>query len=151
MTWQPNSEQIRAALPKASLATLRLNGLIDDPVKPSSPTVECAPRMRQNRGPELNKLELAFCDYLRAWSAKDGSRVSPHALTFRIGNGVRYTPDFIVTFTDNTIAAYEVKGPHAWDDSIVKLKVAAAQFPWCAFWLASRDKPTTWRIERVMP
>ncbi len=129
----------------------RLNaGVLSGAGMPAKPPADAfKARMKQNRGAELNKTETAFLDYLRAIELKEW-KIEPHALTFKIGNGVRYTPDLIASFGDS-VRAYEVKGPHAWDDAIVKLKVAGAQFTWCAFWLASKDKRTGWRIERVMP
>lgn len=105
----------------------------------------------------MNKTEAAFDLYLRA--SFPAAQVRAQELTLLLANGVRYTPDFTVA-TDATNghettvsqwSAYEVKGRHAWDDSIVKLKVAAARWPLISFFLVSRAKPTGWRIERVYP
>ncbi len=113
-----------------------------------APQVEYKPRLKQNRGPELNKTETAFLLHLRAFECKEWD-ITPHALTFRLGNGVRYTPDIIANY-HGIVRAYEVKG-FMRDDAAVKLKCAAALFPWCSFWLASKDKREGWRIEKVMP
>lgn len=63
--------------------------------------------------------------------------VTEQAITFRLANGLRYTPDNVVFggFT-HRFSAYEVKGKRRkdsrWftDDSKVKIKVAARVFPW---------------------
>lgn len=113
--------------------------------KPEALSEAGKPRMRQDRGPKLNKTEAAFAAF---------KRLGPDAresLTFRIGNGVRYTPDFCVFLPSGAIVAYEVKGEHMWDDAAVKLKVAASLFPLVEFWLATPADRTkaTWKIERV--
>lgn len=108
-----------------------------------------ASRLRQARAPKLNKTETAFGDFLRV--SLPAAQIHPHGITLLIANGCRYTPDFFVEPESGDVRAYEVKGPHAWDDAIVKLKVAAAQYRRIAFWLVSRDKVRGWRQERVFP
>ncbi len=50
------------------------------------------------------------------------------AVTLKIADACRYTPDFLVQLPDGTIEAHEVKG--FWqDDARVKIKVAAEKFP----------------------
>lgn len=112
------------------------------------------PRIRQNRGPKLNKTEAAFYEYLRA--KYPTNEVEPHAITLVLANGCKYTPDIVVWVgdvdePDSTVSMYEVKGKHAWDDAIVKLKVAKRRFPGFGFWLVDRDdsQPGGWRIEYV--
>lgn len=57
------------------------------------------------------------------------------AMTFKLANDLRYTPDFIVQLADGTIEAHEVKAgkkdgkPLVEDDSLVKIKAAAEKFP----------------------
>jgi hypothetical protein len=138
-------------------ATRRLNpGVFGLAPSPAPVTTEPAnPRIRQNRGPKLNKTETAFYDHLRALYSADA--VEPHAMTLVLANGCKYTPDVVVWSRDveepGGVAMYEVKGRHAWDDAIVKLKVAATRFPCFEFFLVSRDdeRPGGWRIERVHP
>lgn len=137
-----------------SASTRRLNpglfGAVAGPSGPrATPEVE-KPRLRQNRGPKLNKTEAAFEAYLAA--AFPRRKVHSQAVTLLIANGCRYTPDFLVEqLSAEKPMAYEVKGPHAWDDALVKLKVAAAVHPWIEFYLVSRAKPSGWRCERVHP
>lgn len=107
------------------------------------------PRLRQARGPKLNKTEEAFFNRLRLQFPS--ARIKPHGVTLLLANGCRYTPDFHVEGEQGDwVRVYEVKGPHAWDDSIVKLKVAATSFLSLQFWLVSK-RMGTWREERVLP
>ncbi len=147
------SRDLQSILAGGSASFRRLNDLGGGPVPPRP---VAAPqggkkRLRQATGPTLNKTEQAALSYLeRAYPL---SSLTPHALTFRIANGCRYTPDLVREEHGSLRGIYEVKGPYSWDDSIVKLKVAAAQFPWAHFWLMSpKDKGRRdWRMERVLP
>lgn len=112
--------------------------------------------LRQDRG-GLNKTEAAFDAHLRA----NAMRPLREGLTLRLGNGVRYSPDFVV-ITDATnghavpvceIRCYEVKG-FMRDDAAVKVKVAASLFPLFAFYLVTKRTKKQgggWSIERVLP
>jgi hypothetical protein len=71
-------------------------------------------------------------------------------MTFKIGNGVRYTPDW-TAWLAGRLTAWETKGPHARDDSIVKLKVAAATWRNISFVLAWRDSGRSWRLQPILP
>jgi len=50
------------------------------------------------------------------------------AIKLRLTDKTFYTPDFLVMANDGTLEAHEVKG-HWEDDARVKIKVAAANFP----------------------
>lgn len=98
----------------------------------------------------LNKTEAAFVDYLRfKWP---GELVLAQSVTLKLANGVRYTPDFIVPQATSAklMLAYEVKG-FMRDDAAVKIKVAAANYPWIKFYLVKRDGRTGWQINEVLP
>ena len=78
---------------------------------------------------ERNKTEAAYESHLKllmlageiAWFKFEG-------LKFRLADNTFYTPDFIVMMTSGQIEVHEVKG--FWqDDAKVKIKVAAALFP----------------------
>ncbi len=50
------------------------------------------------------------------------------AMTFKLADDTRYTPDFMVIESDGTVVFHETKG--FWrDDAYVKIKVAAELFP----------------------
>jgi hypothetical protein len=117
-------------------------------------------RIRQSsKGP--NKTEAAFAAFLRAelTRLRPGSVVLEQAITLRIANGSRFTPDIvtvspagITSEQGSEVAAYEVKG-FARDDAIVKLKVAASLYPWIQFVLvtAGDRTRTIWNMEEVRP
>ncbi len=128
-----------------SEATRRLNPLLFGTTPQIQATVN-KKRIRQQTGDGLNKLERDFESHLLLTHARD--EVRPHGITLKLANGVRYTPDFFVCFPHP--CAYEVKGRHAWDDAIVKLKVAASNNRWLKFYLCSRVDGI-WRIDDVQP
>ena len=82
-------------------------------------------RLRQSSKPLMNKLETEFFNRLRAlhpcWI------IHTQAVTYRIANGLRFTPD-IMTFDGHQTTAWEVKGKWFTDDANAKLKMAASVF-----------------------
>lgn len=71
--------------------------------------------------------------------------------TLRLANGCTYTPDW-ACLLNGVLQFHEVKGEKAWDDAIVKLKVAAATFPCFEFYLQDKPYATAhWREQRVLP
>jgi hypothetical protein len=116
-------------------------------------------RIRQQTGPLLNKTEAAFYEYLKG--QRPGASVLPQSITLKIGNGVRYTPDFAVV-SDATnghrspvceFHFYEVKG-FMRDDAAVKLKVAASLYPLFGFHLVTKRPKKLgggWDIQNVLP
>lgn len=50
------------------------------------------------------------------------------AITLKLGEDARYTPDFVVMRHDGTIELHETKG-HWEEAALVRIKVAAALFP----------------------
>ncbi len=140
------------SLPTCNETTRRLNPQIFGTAERAQKIIQdtVAPRMKQNRGPKLNKTESAFQDHLRA--TFDGSQIEREGVTLLLANGVRYTADFADFNFEGRLTLWEVKGEHAWDDAIVKLKVAAARYPRITFYLASFKRKTgLWRIELVFP
>jgi len=105
-------------------------------------------RLRQSQKPLMNKLEQEWFDRLLAGGAV---KLRAQAVTFRLANGLRFTPD--LTYWDPTKdkpCADEVKGRHAWDDSIAKLKMAASLYPeWR--WRLVYKVEGQWRTETILP
>lgn len=107
-------------------------------------------RIRQNtKGP--NKLEREAMEMLKA--QKPWLIFRFHTLTVILANGVRYTPD-IVAFNKNphisTMSCVEVKGKQMWDDAVVKVKVAAHEWPhikWGLMWKENGQ----WQTQEVLP
>jgi hypothetical protein len=105
-------------------------------------------RIRQRTKTTLTKTEAAALEYVRLmwpeWS------FMPHALRLELANGCLYTPDLVGRHLTDPIRVFEVKGKHAWDDSIVKLKVAARDWAAIHFWIIWREG-AHWRTQRVEP
>lgn len=97
----------------------------------------------------MNATETAYAQVLEArkhsgeiqWYAFEG-------MTFKLADQTRYTPDFAVLLENGEMEMHEVKG--RWmDDAKVKIKVAAAQFPFrflAVFALHKKDGGG-WRTE----
>lgn len=106
------------------------------------------PTLRQQSGDALNGLERAFLAHL---AVRKLGEVLTQAITLKIANGCRYTPDFVEVRHGFALRAYEVKG-FMREDAAIKIKVAAALFTWIEFYLVTRPKSAgEWRIERVYP
>lgn len=78
----------------------------------------------------MNKTEAAFARRL------DGEKLAGdvvaywfEAVTLRLADRSRYTPDFLVLRADRRLVMCEVKGPHVREDAVVKWKQAAELFP----------------------
>lgn len=114
------------------------------PVKPKA-------RLRQNSKPLLNSNEQAFLAHLEAIEAP-GAFTHAQAITLRLANGVRYTPDF-VTFepmTSGLLRFWEVKGLRKiFDGAGEKLKIAAAHYPEFIFTIVWRDQRGEWQQQRI--
>lgn len=78
-------------------------------------------------------------------------------LSFKLGRGARFTPDFIVhrvildydEIERDEIEARECKG-HWREAARVRIKVAASKYPWCRFIAVSKDG-AGWKTERFEP
>lgn len=104
-------------------------------------------RIRQSSKPLSNKLEAECGHYLREKFPHAG--VYEQAITLRLGNGVKYTPDWVVVSALQT-TVYEVKGKKVWDDSVAKLKVAASLYHFWEWYLIWKDKDG-WQTQVVLP
>lgn len=129
----------------------------DKATEPDRMTTKPAKRVNQSHK-QPNKLEAEFARILRV--ENPNARISEQSVTFKIGNGVRYSPDLVMyqpypTVSGNgitvagTVVCYEVKGKHAWDDAIVKLKVAAHEWPWIAWWLVWKEDGK-WQRQQII-
>ena len=96
-----------------------------------------------------SKLEAAYAEVLD-WRlrAREVQRWMHHALTLKLADDVRYTPDFLVVASDGVLECHECKG-FMRDDARVKLRVAARLFPF-RFILVTRPK-TGWVFETITP
>lgn len=127
-----------------------------------APVAESVKPIIRQSSKQPNKTEERFrLAYLEAWKATgEIAKFAFEAITLKVANGCRYTPDWYVWPTMNTPLEngypmprfYEIKARKMiWDDAIVKLKVAAALYPEYEFYLCAYDRKTGWTIERVLP
>lgn len=102
-------------------------------------------RVAQPKG--MNKLEAAWSLELRV-RAQQGKIAwwRYESITLKLGHDCRYCCDFAVLLDTGEMVFYECKG-FMRDDALVKLKVAARDFPFSLI-LVTRDKGG-WKEEEV--
>lgn len=89
----------------------------------------------------MNKTEAAYnLDLKRRKIAGDVLWYAFDAVKLRLADKTFYTPDFIVMLADLRIQFHEVKGGFWEDDARVKIKVAAAMYPFEFYALQPRGK-----------
>jgi hypothetical protein len=77
----------------------------------------------------MNKLEADYAAYLKeAQQAGEIDWFAYEGIKLRLADNTFYTPDFFVMGDSGLLECHEVKG-HWEDDARVKIKVAAALFP----------------------
>lgn len=118
-----------------------------DPARPSR-------RIRQDTKPLLNKLETKFLNRIKDLYP-NYPPIRAQAKTFRLCNGVRFTPDLSCSIwpVENGAAretCWEIKGPKSWDDAIVKVKMAAHEFPEICWRFVWKDKTTKEWCEQIL-
>ena len=130
----------------------------DSPVVPAcEPHVqpERAARTVRGRGRHkpgvMNKTEAAYSEYLELQKTLGlVSWYSFEAVKFKLADKTYYTPDFMVMMQDGAIELHEVKG-FLYDDAAVKIKVAAAKFPFkfCMVRRKSKKDGGEWTFDEV--
>lgn len=107
--------------------------------KPVEPRKEYTPIRERRKGP--NRLETAYGKRLDVLQRT--GEILDYAyerVTLKLAHDCRLTVDWHVIAADGVTEFHECKGPHAWEDSIIKLKVAATQFPHYRFFLVKKDR-----------
>jgi hypothetical protein len=144
---------LKALFPKASKSFFEANPQPDAQPEAKSYATAILTPWRVTRD-KMNKTESEFSLRLEAMKRKDEiKRWEFEGITLRWGDGMRYTPDFVV-FTNvmqmlrqmellkpdqfptvewKGIKLIEVKGAHIWDRDTVRFKGAAAYWPEFAF------------------
>lgn len=121
------------------------------PESPKPPPAKPPKRIRQSSR-QMNKLEAEF----KAWAEQNykylGMNLKYEAITLKLANGVRLTPDFVSTSNNESDATtfFEVKGKHAWEDSMVKLKIAAKEWDCFVFHLCWKENGQ-WYMQEILP
>lgn len=113
---------------------------------------------------EMNKTERAYAEHLEA-QLRRGEILAWRfeAITLKIGNDCRLTPDFLVWFPGGRIEFHDTKGTK-WtrtaagfrvsrafihEDARVKLAAAAHLYPWWAFRVVWQVRPGEWESKRL--
>lgn len=76
--------------------------------------------------------------------------VKYEGLTFRMANGHKYTPDWIVVLDSGRVECHECKGPYrlgSHQRARLAFDQARVEFPW-ADWVWAVKDGGTWRVER---
>jgi hypothetical protein len=97
----------------------------------------------------MNNTEAAYRDIL--WARQVAGEIlwfRYEAVKLRLADNTFYTPDFFVMLANGEMEVHEVKG-HWEDDARVKIKVAAAQFPFrfIAVTVIAKKRGGGWKIE----
>lgn len=90
---------------------------------------------------KMNKTETRYAlilDY--RISRCDVARYEFEAVNLRLGANLHYRPDFMVVLPGGGIEFHEVKGGYIREDAAVKLKAAAARYPYFKFVLCKYEK-----------
>lgn len=134
-------EQLAQLFPGASKSLIAANqGII------CAPAVEAPiPEVKPRRATEPNKTEREYERILRA--QYPDAEIRWEAYTLRLADRCSYSPDFSVLHRDNTIDFHEVKGGYVFPKALVKLRVAAQEFPH-RFFLAQKTKGE-WKITEL--
>jgi hypothetical protein len=105
------------------------------------------PRLKQRRK-KISALEERWGDRLKAIYPL--ATIYPQ-FPFSVGNNCNYYVDYLVVVRSPLVVmGFEVKGPHAWAASKVKLKAAARMYPWVDFSMVSWVDGQ-WSTEVVLP
>jgi hypothetical protein len=91
---------------------------------PPSPASDSGPRFK-------SQAERIYADRLTSLQrAGDIKNWRYEAVTLRLADDVRHTPDFLVELWDDPVMElHEVKGQRTWEQARVKLKVCANAYP----------------------
>lgn len=96
---------------------------------------------------KMNGLESEYAALLEARKiAGEIAWYKFECITLKLADDTRYAPDFAVMLADGAIEMHEVKG--FWrDDAKIKIKVAAAMFPFRFIAVYKINKNGGWRHE----
>ena len=108
----------------------------------AAPVFSSAP---SNDEAKLNKTERARLGYLFCC----GHNVGIQAVTFKLGDDCRFTPDFNYITSEGRMVFEDVKGFQR-DDALVKIKVAARKFSWATFLIVKKAK-VGWEVIEIKP
>jgi hypothetical protein len=99
----------------------------------------------------MNELERNFhLSYLQPREqAGELTLIRYEGITLPIAHRCTYTPDYIAETPEGQTVLFETKSPHRFKEKgILKLKVAAAQYPEYQFYLAEKKKGQ-WKVKLI--
>jgi hypothetical protein len=110
------------------------------PKPPPPPNPPARQSVQRHRPGEMNKTEAAYALVLEGLlHAHEIAGYGFERIKLRLADRTFYTPDFDVMRLDGRLEFHEVKG--VWrDDARVKIKVAAAQYPFRFIAVSKRKK-----------
>ena len=115
-------------------------------------SAELAPAVGELRHAGMNKTEAEYAGMLEV-RRQAGEVVwwKFEAITLRLADSTRYTPDFAVMLAGGQFELHETKGGFIREDGWLKLKVAAGMFPFRFFLCQKKAKKDggQWSIEKV--
>lgn len=135
-------EEVKRRFPNASEAFIKANATRLSEAVPQPPSWKFEFKQSGDES-RLNKLETAYLAWLRALGA---DWIGIQCITLKLAHDCRYTPDFWA-FDQAGLRAIDVKGPHVWEDSLIKLRVAARMFPWIRFVIAKKNRAVWTHVE----
>lgn len=136
----PLSESVRRINSQLEGKEAARNPMVSPPVE-----VNFKPRPSKDEL-KLNKLEKRRLEYLRMLRVPC---LGIQNLTFKLADDTRLTPDFSFIDENGRLTLDDVKGFQR-EDALIKMKVAARQFPW-ARWIISKWVSDHWEVREVEP
>jgi hypothetical protein len=138
---------LAALIASGSESTRRLNsGILTSPVKgvTAQRGTISAPLTPKTPLDSLNKTEKAYLAYTKA-AHPERVDIGIQNVRVQIGFNCRFTPD-LTWWEGEQFVLCDVKGAHAWEDSRIKIKAAAHQYPrWR--WIIAHKDGAGWREE----
>lgn len=95
----------------------------------------------------MNGLERSYAEHLQAEMGKSIVWWAYESIRLKLADRTTLTVDFFVQRISGALEAHETKG-FVRDDAIVKLKVAAAQFPF-KFFLIKKASNGGWDVKEI--
>ena len=140
-------EDLKRLFPGATASTLKVNKvLIAIPPKPAVKLEVIDYKPRKPKVEEgLNKLETKRLAYLRMLKVP---LLRVQAIKLRLADNTHYTADFTYLDVNGKLTFEDTKGPHIWEDSWIKAKVAASLYPEYRF-VVVREDGMGWTIQEA--
>ncbi len=97
-----------------------------------------------------SKAEARYADILEGQRRNGQIQKWRHeAITLKLADGVRFTPDFLVDENDGRMTLIEVKGEYIRDDARIKLRVAVEMYPGFRWFLVIAKRGGAWDVQRL--